>query len=319
LDRIAEARPIFIYNAEPPERAGSIALQALIPARHLGAKALYFGAGMDPEAFLDRHAPKVLILTKAFDDGPLTLAVAAARRGIRIIAVYCDLHAGNEFAIRNTALSQMADRIVAPTRALALIIQEQLGRPCEMIEEPVENLPGTPLFSPRAPLRMVWCGHASNHDTLPHGLKALARFPEPISLRIVSGLPPDTRTLRNIAPNIDMTFLPWSPMIQFDAIAQSDIVFIPSLDRLDKFSKGQARLVSAIQAGRVAIAHPLPQYLELTDYCLCDRDYLKALETALADPEAAVARVTAGQRYIAGRFAPEVCADKWGALISSLL
>jgi len=274
---------------------------------------------MDPEPFLDRHAPKVLILTKVFDDGPLTLAVAAARRGIRIIAVYCDLHAGSESAIRNAALNQMADRIVAPTRAGALIVQEQLGRPCEIIEEPAENLAGTPLFAPRVPLRMVWCGHASNHDTLPHGLEMLARCSKPISLRIVSGLPPDIGALKRIAPNIDMTFLPWSPLIQFDAIAQSDVAFIPSHDRLDKFAKGQARLISAIQAGRVAVVHPLPQYQELAEYCFCDRDYLAALEAALADPELALQRVIAGQRYIAGRFAPGVCADKWSALIASVL
>ena len=77
MHRVTEARPIFIYNIEPPEMAGSVSLQALIPARHIGAKALYFGRDMDPEPFLDRHEPKILIITKMYKDAPLKLAEVA--------------------------------------------------------------------------------------------------------------------------------------------------------------------------------------------------------------------------------------------------
>ena len=70
-------KTIFIYNVPIPEMAGSVPLQALIPARHIGAKALYFGGQMDANAFLDKHSPTVLIVTKMFGEPPLVLARAA--------------------------------------------------------------------------------------------------------------------------------------------------------------------------------------------------------------------------------------------------
>jgi hypothetical protein len=96
------------------------------------------------------------------------------------------------------------------------------------------------------------------------------------------------------------------------------LVFIPSKDDPSKHAKGQARLVAAIQAGRVAVAHPLPQYEELSAFCYCTRDYAQGVEKALAEPPAALARLVAGQREIDARFSQEAVAAKWITLINGL-
>ena len=43
---------IFIYNSPIPDVIASIRLVALIPARHIGLRVLYFGAGMDASEYL---------------------------------------------------------------------------------------------------------------------------------------------------------------------------------------------------------------------------------------------------------------------------
>jgi glycosyltransferase involved in cell wall biosynthesis len=319
-ERVSNARPIFIYNAALPESVGSIPLHALIPARHVGAKALYFGGDMDAEAFLDRYAPRLLIITKMFDDAPLLLARAAAKRGIGIIGVFCDLHVVDKMGGRNRELCALSNAIVAPTGRMAAFMKEHFGRPCEVIEEPVEYPRGQPRFAPGQPIRVLWIGHPNNHDTLPDGLRALARFQgAPLSLAIVSSDLPDLQMLQKIAPSIRIDFLPWSPLIQYNMLDQCDLVFIPSHDSPVKQAKGQARVIATIQAGRVAVAHPLPQYEELADFCFLSRDYVHALEAALADPARAIQRITAGQRHIDERFSQEKCADKWRAIAADVL
>jgi hypothetical protein len=318
-DRVSAARPIFIYNEAMPERVGSIPLQALIPARHIGAKALYFGPGMDPEVFLDRHPSKLMIFTKVFDDAALTLAQAAARRRIRIVGVFCDLHTAGDIGQRNKVLCELSDAIVAPTARMAAFMEEHFGKECSVIEEPVEYPRCPPRFSPAAPIKMLWFGHANNHDTLPSGLKALAQFRgAPLSLMIVSNDLPNVQSLQALSPNIPIGFMPWSPSIQFDMMRNSDVIFIPRHDIPAKQAKGQARVIASIQAGRVAIAHPLPQYQELGDFCFLSRDYGGALQAALNDRDKAVSRVAAGQRFIDTRFSQEACADKWRRQICAL-
>ncbi len=329
-DRIWAARPIFIYNAVFPERLGSVALHAFIPARQIGAKALYFGPETDPSSFLDRHAPKVIVITKALDQGPVNLAREAKRRNIRIICTFCDLHVAGEegsklhgssrFGLINRELAGLADVVVASTKQVARFTEEHFERDCIVIEEPVEYPRQPPRFSPGSPLKLLWTGHPNNHDTLPDGLKALSQYRgTPLGLMIVSSAPPRLDVLQAIVPNIKLGFRPWSPLAQVEMLHNCDIVFVPSQDTPVKQAKGQARLVGALQAGRVAIVHPLPQYEELADYCYCSRDYVKSLEAILSNPAEAIRRVEAGQRHIDAYFSQEACGEKWRVVINSLL
>jgi hypothetical protein len=91
------------------------------------------------------------------------------------------------------------------------------------------------------------------------------------------------------------------------------MVFIPSSDTPDKRVKGHNRVVEAINAGRVAITYPLPQYRELSAYSFCDADYGASIRAALSDPAGALKKIADGQHYIDTRFACDAVAEKMAA------
>jgi glycosyltransferase involved in cell wall biosynthesis len=310
------------------EELGSINVQALIPARYIGAKALYFGKGMDAESFLNRHKPSILIVTKMLDEGPLQLAVAAEKRRIPIVGVFCDLHVtgesgtfGNpEIARRNRALCDLTSAVVAPTKYVADFVHQHYEMDCQVIEEPVEYPRCAPAFAPSQPMKILYTGHPSNHDTLLPGVRHLARFIDArMTLTIISSRAPDLAAIRKAAPGIGVSFVPWSMMYQFEALKWCDVVFVPSKPEPQKQAKGQLRVLSAIQCGRIAIAYPLPQYVELADYCYCGSNYADMLRSALKNPDEVRRRIKLGQQYIDMRFSPEACAEKWEKLIEVTL
>ena len=309
--------PVFVYFTPFPEATGSVQLQALIPARHLGAKALYFGPDTDATSFLDQHKPDALIFTKLFTDSALTLAAEAKKRGIRLLGVFCDLHLTDQMGWRNAQLGEIADEIVVPTEYLAEILRKHLARRVIVIEEPIQLPRHAPQFSPTSELRIVWCGSPNNHDTLAPGIQELAHFRgRKISLVIVSGeMPVNLAALSTISGDITIGFMPWSLMIQREMTQLADMVFLPSFDSEEKKAKSHDRLVEAINAGRIALAYPLPQYQELADYCICSDDYASGIEAALADPEGLIKKIQRGQEYIDSRFSPEVNAIKWQNLL----
>lgn len=310
---------VFIYSAPFPEVIGSVQLQAFIPARHLGAKALYFGPTNNPNEFLDCHRPDVLIFTKIFDPSNISLATTARSRGIKIVGSFCDLHLADELGQRNKRLSAVADAIVAPTEYLAAKLREHLRREITVIEEPL-RYPRQPVrFEPGTPLRIIWHGHSDNHDTLPSGITKLAAYRErPITLMILSNIPPRMDELAKLASGMPINFYPWSPGIQYEFTTACDMVFLPSLDTDSKKAKGHDRLAEAINAGRLAIAHPLPPYRELEQYCCCSDDYAASVRIALANPDRVREMLAQGQTYIDTRFAPEIVAEKWRALLTCL-
>jgi glycosyltransferase involved in cell wall biosynthesis len=116
-----------------------------------------------------------------------------------------------------------------------------------------------------------------------------------------------------------MSYVPWSPEMQFNLMQMCDFMFLPSLDTDEKKSKGHDRLVEAINAGRIAIAHPLPQYQELAEYCYCGADYAASIDQALSHPADVLQKLGKGQTYIDTRFSPEVIAGKWREHIDQLV
>jgi hypothetical protein len=170
-------------------------------------------------------------------------------------------------------------------------------------------------------LKLLWYGHSANHDTLATGIVALAGAGlGPITFMIVSNTMPEFMNGGFPSQPKDMGFevVPWSIMAQYSALAWCDMVFVPSSDTPDKRVKGHNRVVEAINAGRIAITYPLPQYRELSDFSCCDADYGASIRAALADPGGVLGRLADGQRYIDGRFAADVISQKWCQLIGSL-
>jgi hypothetical protein len=313
---------VFVYNTPLPDIIASIRVVALVPGRYMGLRVLHVGPGMAANAFLDRHRPSALILTKAFDDSIVELAEAAVARAIPLITTLCDLHFSGESGRRNRRLCDLSQAVIVQTGAMADEVMRQFGKRCAIIEEAIEYPREQASFAPGRPLKLLWYGHSANHDTLSAGIAALAGASlGPITFMIVSNAMPEFMDGGFPIQPKDMGFevVPWSIMAQYSALAWCDMVFIPSSDTPDKRVKGHNRLVEAINAGRIAITHPLPQYRELSAYSLCDADYGESVRAALADPSAVLRKIEDGQRYIDSRFAVDVISEKWRLLFDSLL
>ncbi len=182
---------IFVYNHEPPESLASIRLTALIPARHLGMPALYFGAGMNPDLFLDQHQPRALCLTKVFDTSMLQLAERAKARGIRLISAFCDWYFDGAEGLANHALSRVSDSVVVQTRYMADEFERCFGRRPVLIEEVMEYPRAAPRFAPGHVLKLAWYGRDTNFDSLIPGLRRLAGYRKrPIHVLMISNAHP---------------------------------------------------------------------------------------------------------------------------------
>jgi len=312
---------VFVYNTPLPDVVASIRVVALVPGRSIGLRVQHFGLGMEANAFLDRHRPSALILTKAFDRSVVELAEAAVARRIPLITTLCDLHFSGESGHRNRRLCDLSQAVVVQTAPMADEVMRQFGKRCAIIEEAIEYPRELPSFAPAKPLKLLWFGHSANHDTLATGIVALAGAGfGPITFMIVSNTMPEFMNGGFPSQPKDMSFevAPWSIMAQYSALVWCDMVFVPSSDTPDKRVKGHNRVVEAINAGRIAITYPLPQYQELSAYSFCDADYGASIGAALSDPAGALKRIADGQRYIDTRFACDAVADKWRQLIGGL-
>ncbi len=312
-------RPIFVYSSPNPHLIASVRLSAIIPASHIGTEAAYFGRDMDPAAFLDKHRPTTLIITKAFDEGPLHLAKCAVARGVKIVTELCNSdQLSDADGKMNAELAALSAGIVVHTPIMAKEAQRAFGKPCTIIEEPTEYPRGAAAFNPGAVIKLLWFGISAPHDTLHEGIKSLLRFDRPMQLLILSNEIPTFLNEIVWPPSFRHRVVPWAFDIQYEGFKWCDLVFLPGLDRLDKQTRSPNRLVESINAGRLAIAHPLPQYQELADFCVCRSDYVDALRSALADLELSLAKIQRGQRYIAGRYSPHIVSRKWADFVAEI-
>ncbi|MBI1237753.1 MAG: hypothetical protein GC199_00265 [Alphaproteobacteria bacterium] len=321
MARIAQDA-VFLHSLAVPDAIASYRYASLIPAAQLGCRVLDVPEGEAPAAFLDRVAPGLLVLGKPHENERcLDVAEEAKRRGIPIISWFCDLHIGDAIAKRVSRQIALSDAHVVQTEAMAGRLADQLPAPATIIEEALEYPPGAVRFAPEpGALKLLWYGGAANFATLPKAIRSLSATGLPsIALTIVANQPPPSvRDLaaKGLPRHLRIGFVPWSRAMQFQAMARSDIIIVPSDDGETKLVKGHNRVTEALNAGRVTIAHPLPQYLELAPHLFLARDMDEGLRAVLADRHGAAERTARGQAAVRARFAPEIVAQKWAALIA---
>ena len=259
--------------------------------------------------------------------------IARLRRDVRLFADLCDNYAamGDHLGLPILRRYQegLAEHCVltVPCAALAEELAPFADHDIHVIEDPFESpRMGVPRASPGDPIRLCWFGTLGtvNAEPIVRGLQsvlaALAgravqldfvthQLREGLATEIGARLCQDHRALT-------FHFVPWSLDATWQAIDGCDFVLLPQ-DHRDPWGrvKSHNRLVEAIRGGRLAIASPIPSYLELGDFAWVGEDIGAGIAWALANPEEAAARVSAGQRYIHTRFAPDRIAGRWERLI----
>jgi hypothetical protein len=315
---------VFVHHLDVPEDVASFRASSQAPAALIGARYLYVPRAETAEAFLDRVQPEVIVAGKPLIDDRLTrVAEAAAQRGIPVATWLCDLHEADPTGERIERQCRASRALVVQTATMADWVKATLGREPVVIEECLQYPADPPAFAPKPDsVSLLWYGNIKNFDTLVPAVEGLMRLtgtavdlvicapkmPDALQARVAQGLPPKFR----------IGFVPWSRTQQLAYMRRADIIIVPSEDTLAKRVKGHNRVTDALNAGRVTVAFPLPQYRELKDYLILDSDIAAGVATALADPGAALARVVAGQKVVQARFGDAAIAAKWSALIDAL-
>jgi hypothetical protein len=320
----------------------STRLRVLIPAAELAARIPVYFVPLD--RILSRPAPAALgtpaaiVLAKLAAGrvakmkhalAPLLAWLADRARSTTVCADLSDDYEALAGAFGEPYLSEyqrcLAEHCVltVPCEALRQALLPRARRSVVVIEDPYESEAASPVrVAPSTPLRLCWFGNlgAPNVGQLARDLGALAVSAAEIDavLEIVAGegsaaaVEAVVRAVGEASRRWTVSFTPWSLAATDDAIRRSNFVLLPQ-EHASAWGrvKSHNRLVETIRGGRLAIASPIPSYLELAEYAWVGDSLADGLNWALAHPIEAVRRVEVGQAYVETRFAPQVVGEKW--------
>ncbi|PJI42251.1 glycosyltransferase [Ferrovibrio sp.] len=227
------------------------------------------------------------------------------------------------------AIFASCDAVTAPTAALAQQMRETLGdaKPVFVIEDVVEVASQPAKFAPAQALNLLWFGFLSAHvaavrqlvqDDLP---KLRQRYPVVLKL-VCEQLPtPDSQKIFGAAEpaSFGVDCKQWSVPVLEAALADCDLVVLPfDADAVSSRGKSNNRALQALAAGRYVVAHPIESYRMLGDVIGLDASIAQAVETAVRDPAATLARLQAGQAFVQARYSPAANAARWLAVLGEL-
>ena len=174
-------------------------------------------------------------------------------------------------------------------------------------------------------LRMVWFGHDSNIQGLRQSLTDLYEFGKevPLFLRCLGpagfGMEALAALPEVTAPHapLRMVFEPWTLAGCDAALRDGELVLIPyDLSDRTKTVKSNNRLIASLRAGRLALASPIPAMKSLEQFAWVGHPLSAGLRWALDHPEAVLARVAEGQRYVEAHHSPEAITGHWERLLA---
>lgn len=290
-----------------------------LPAQAIaGSKMTYVGPGANRRTLIERFAgADAAVFGKVIDaallQSTLELAAELSKRGVSIIADYCDDHFLNPvFGPPYRALANAADAVVASTPALAEVLRTQTSTRVSVVTDPVEGKRGEPSAAIARRPRLLWFGHPVNLNTLPFGLSQLAERKIDFTLTIVTS--PDSG-----AETLGHRFRTWSTEAVFEELRQCDAVIIPS----NSYDPGKAvkspnRFTESVWAGRFVVAHPLPAYEALAGYGWVGEHLGEGIEWLVEHFEEARERVRSGQEAVAREFSREAIGRAWQSVIESV-
>ncbi|MDX1376364.1 MAG: hypothetical protein R3357_12405 [Burkholderiales bacterium] len=323
----------------------SMRLRAVIPARQLAERVPVWFVSLDdfvrdpslfrfgaPGAIVISKIPAPAILQHRDALGALLARAAAVTGGVPLFADMPDDLAALGRSVREPFLARYQKALgasctfVVPSGTLGRRLARDARRGVVVIEDPYENRAGAVRVAPPARLRLLWFGNLGQLNA-PMVAAALAGAAgalrwRPLELELVTRaaaraeLEAIGARLHAAHPDCALRVTAWSLEATEAALERCDLVLIPHETRAEwSAGKSHNRLVAAIRAGRVAIASPIPAYLELGEYAWVGDDLAQGLRWALSHPDEAAARVRTGQAAVEARFSPEVVGRKWAAML----
>ena len=268
----------------------------------------------------------------------LSGAANASAQGVVVVSDISDDHFDNQQvgAYWRTLVSQ-ADICTTGSDVLAQTIREHTTKPVVTVGDPLSSPGGQArvfqrrarvsswvqkiLSGNRAPqrLKLVWYGNAGNWPAMQVWAETLSNFAhaQPLLIWIITR--PDAAIERYVEsfnlknrPWALMELVPWEEATQWSAVADADVVLIPStLTAKTKAAKSANRLTDALHAGRYVVASQIAAYEAYRPYVSLTEDPAKALQDYLADPTGALKRIEQGQVAARTRCSTPQIASEW--------
>ena len=232
-----------------------------------------------------------------------------------------------------TGLVQKADAVVVNSNAMAQLVSRYTDRPTKVIADSYEGPHGEPRFDPAAGstwfdrifprrarrLKLAWFGHQSNLQTV-YGLADAivasgVRWPVQVSIVSKDGF--GAREFCEVFNHYHgrrcrMGFEAWSPVATQHALQECDLAVIPSDLTLGRMTvKSANRVIEIVRAGRFAVAHAIPSYLEFSTHAWIGEDIIGGIEWAMEHPNEVRARIRTGQHYVEKNFSPQALGRQW--------
>lgn len=307
--------PEYAFVAPPESMRAVVSMHAL---RGLGYDARVYGPAVELDEVTGAKAVVVSILQERF----LSLPIAS------VVFDIVETPNDRQLELCRKAAASGA-RFSAASEHVARTAGELLGRPVEHVPEPAD----TAQFEPRAArarrrsrtldwlagragldkdpwrLRLLWSGAGADLEPLAEAVEGLERLGRelPMELRCLAPAGPALEALADRLVERDPDALriamqAWSMPAQASRLGECDFVLLPGT---------LARLVSALYAGRLALAQPRPELGAAAAYAWVGEDPCEGIRWALADPRAALERVRRGQQHAISIHAPSAVARAW--------
>jgi glycosyltransferase involved in cell wall biosynthesis len=300
---------------EPAAALGKMGRRvAVLPIETLAAK---------PDSPTARDADVVVVAKQFAEAAPLIRRLK--ERGAFIVVDLCD----DVFTLDHlrpvyAGLLAEADAVTAASATLAERAAHRLSCPVAVVPDCVEGAARAPAFAPPPdpadPIRLLWFGQPANLDALDSALPGLGRLARPLTLTIVTrpdswiaGRFPDRRD------GLSIRRIVWSPEAMRRTLEDCHLVVLPSDAINEKLVKSPNRVMTALWAGRLPVAFPLPSCQPFADSAILNERLEDGVAQALSLGDAATARIALGQDAIRRAFTPQATARRWLDVLEGFL
>jgi glycosyltransferase involved in cell wall biosynthesis len=312
-----------LYDSAAP----SVRYRACVPARELverehSVRVLAFESASRSVTAKRMIDADLVVIGRSFRRDTEQLAREVRARGARVVVDICAEHFTDpELALHQHALVDLADAIVVSSPQLGLMVDRETGRESLIVPDPCEGPEGEPRFAPAggSELKLLWFGDSTGLEGLARGVSDVVPLVarRAGSLRVVTDcVERATERLAQLSlGSLRVDFATLSKESLWEELERCDVVLLPGPPGQTVEQAGSPnRLVEALRAGRLAVAHPLGCYREFAPYSWIGADLAEGIDWALESPLEARRRIAAGQRFVELGFSAEMVADRWEAV-----
>ncbi len=309
--------------------------RAIIPARELAARGHRAAVvGLDATCVDSVHGQiddsDVVVFRRNYEAPQLIeqLLEASVARGANTVFDLSDDRLHGHVGPHLRRMIELAGTVVTTSAALQQKVKQESGKEAVVISDPFEGSRGQARWSPGGGrLKALWFGHPVNLDSLTQSLPVLLQAGKktPMDLRIVTqrveGIERECKDFNaRHRHHLALRFAAWSGQETWNSLAATDFVVIPSLGDHPRFlAKSPNRIIESLWAGRFVVAHPIPSYMEFSDWAWIGADIAEGIAWMADNPSLIAARIQSAQDYIAETYSPKHIASEWEKVLEKAL